>query len=331
MKPDFHSGKRLALARKLNGLTQENLVGELGFPQVNVKTLRRWEKEHINLSRIEDISSYFKAPAWIFTEESLDENLFKRLLLDPQLADHHRGFATQPGATEGEVQGVDWFNQASNLMLQDQFTKFVQQVQGQDINSTGPDGWTLMMWAAHWGKLNYIHWLIQAGAATITQDTAGFTPLISAAVRGHVDVIQALIPLSDNLDHLDNHGWSAATWAASHNNPKCLRYLLLAGADPNLPDFDGELPIIRAVRDHFLDVLEVLVLSPLAKPTINQANLQGQRPLHLAIELNIEAAVSLFLKQGADLQLTNHLGEFPLDLANSHSNQKLLQLLTPYL
>ena len=56
----FHSGKRLALARKLKGFTQEELAGTLGFPAVSVKTLRRWEQKGVNPVRLKEVADFFQ-------------------------------------------------------------------------------------------------------------------------------------------------------------------------------------------------------------------------------------------------------------------------------
>jgi len=328
MKLDFHSGRRLALARKLKGLTQENLVGEPTFPSVNVKTLRRWEKDGVNLARIEDIASYFGSPIWIFTEESLDSNLFQRYLIDPELAQQHRRIKAQPL----KIQPANpWFEQACDLMAQSQFSSFAQLVQDKDTNSSGANGWSLLMWAAHWDKPVFVTWLCRHGAKVNSCDADGFSPLIAASVRGNLESLTHLVAEGADLDHQDHQGWTALTWAASHNNLLCLEALLKAGASPNPEDQAGENPVMRAIRNHFIEVLELMATSPVNRPDFNQPNQQGQRPLHLSLEVNFEPAVRLLLDQGVDLSLTNHLGISPYDLASSQAHSGLKELLQSYL
>ncbi len=76
---EFHSGKRLALARRLLGLTQEELVAENYFPDVDVRTLRRWECSGINLIRISEVAKYFELEQIYFLDEQISQGEFIRL------------------------------------------------------------------------------------------------------------------------------------------------------------------------------------------------------------------------------------------------------------
>ena len=77
---DFHSGKRLALARKLLGLTQEELVADNYFPDVDVRTLRRWECRGINLIRVSEVAQYFRLEQIYFLDDQLSQPDFIRLV-----------------------------------------------------------------------------------------------------------------------------------------------------------------------------------------------------------------------------------------------------------
>ena len=72
----FHSGRKLTLARKISGYTQDAIVGEEGFPKVDVRTLRRWEKGGINRLRVGEVASFFKLDLSSFFDERMTESEF---------------------------------------------------------------------------------------------------------------------------------------------------------------------------------------------------------------------------------------------------------------
>ncbi len=76
----FHSGKRLKVARKLFGYTQERIIGARDFPLVDVRTVRMWESKGINTIRIEDVAKFFNLRLLDFVDDRIDENTFIRLV-----------------------------------------------------------------------------------------------------------------------------------------------------------------------------------------------------------------------------------------------------------
>ena len=57
------------------------------------------------------------------------------------------------------------------------------------------------------------------------------TPLINAAYYGHPEVVTLLIEAKARIEHKDNNGWTALTYAAGRGREDCVRVLLDAGAD----------------------------------------------------------------------------------------------------
>jgi uncharacterized protein len=74
------------------------------------------------------------------------------------------------------------------------------------------------------------------------------TALIAAAHLGHADVVKALIDAGSPLDHVNNLGWTALIESivlgdGGVNHQRCLRDLLVAGANPNLADRNRVSPL----------------------------------------------------------------------------------------
>ncbi|XP_051881527.1 ankyrin repeat domain-containing protein 10a isoform X2 [Pristis pectinata] len=100
-------------------------------------------------------------------------------------------------------------------------------------------GWTPLHWAAHFGKLECVMQLVQAGVGVnITTTRFAQTPAHIAAFGGH---------------------------------PQGLLWLIQAGADYNMQDVVGETPVHKAARSGSLDCLNVLV-SHGAKTDLRNAN-----------------------------------------------------------
>ncbi|XP_067842755.1 ankyrin repeat domain-containing protein 10a isoform X4 [Heptranchias perlo] len=88
-------------------------------------------------------------------------------------------------------------------------------------------GWTPLHWAAHFGKLECVMQLVQAGVGVnISTTRFAQTPAHIAAFGGH---------------------------------PRGLLWLIQVGADYNIQDYVGETPVHKAARSGSLDCLNVLV------------------------------------------------------------------------
>ena len=89
-------------------------------------------------------------------------------------------------------------------------------------------------------------------------------------------------------------------------------FLLQQGADPNIPDSDGETPLHHAAG-HGDAVMTFALLSNGANP--NLKNRHGWTPLHLAAAKGHFPIVKLLVTLGADKQAMTNVGATPLLLA----------------
>jgi ankyrin repeat protein len=151
-----------------------------------------------------------------------------------------------------------------------------------DLSKADGHGRTAYHVAAHRGDLAMMRALVKAGAdpkafdsqrydaitiAAVNNDEAAVrlaielggdakavtspydgTALIAAAHLGHDGVVRALIEAGSPLDHVNNLGWTAVIEAIvlGDGGPRhiaCLKALLDAGANPDLADGHGTLPV----------------------------------------------------------------------------------------
>jgi ankyrin repeat protein len=99
-------------------------------------------------------------------------------------------------------------------------------------------------------------------AKAITSPYDG-TALIAAAHLGHDEVVRVLIAAGAPLDHVNNLGWTALIEAivlgdGGRRHVACLKALLEAGANPNLPDRQGQTPLALARSRGFAPMIALL-------------------------------------------------------------------------
>jgi uncharacterized protein len=99
-------------------------------------------------------------------------------------------------------------------------------------------------------------------ARAITSPYDG-TALIAAAHLGHDEVVRTLIAAGAPLDHVNNLHWTAVIEAVvlgdgGRRHIACLRALLDAGANPNLPDRQGRTPLVLARARGFTQMVVLL-------------------------------------------------------------------------
>ncbi len=171
-------------------------------------------------------------------------------------------------------------------------------VNGLDPNARDGHGRTPYLVAAHNGDMQAMEVLVTGGADPRAKDSRNYdaitilavanrpeamqlairlggdpkaitspymgTALIAAAHLGHDKVVAALIAAGAPLDHVNNLGWTAVIEAivlgdGGRNHQECLRLLLEAGANPNLPDRQGVTPLAMARQRGYQPMAEMLI------------------------------------------------------------------------
>ncbi|XP_047231430.1 cyclin-dependent kinase 4 inhibitor C isoform X3 [Girardinichthys multiradiatus] len=134
-----------------------------------------------------------------------------------------------------------------------------------------------------------------------------------------------LIPTSDtqNVLVLDGHSINCShyiTEVAMLGNSALVNALLEAGADPNVRDMILKLTVTHdAAREGFLETVRVLVDRG---ADVNLADENGNLPLHLAAKEGHLEVVKLLLELTEDPQKTNDLGHSALKLARDAKHEE---------
>ncbi|XP_011689448.1 PREDICTED: nuclear factor NF-kappa-B p100 subunit isoform X2 [Wasmannia auropunctata] len=165
--------------------------------------------------------------------------------------------------------------------------------------------------------------------------TYGDTPLHCALRHGQKDNVKRILmfmsTLNTNAEELVNirnsSGKTPLHYAASQDQPEITEALLMLGADPNITDHYGQMPLHKAVKfpeaNRSIDIL-------LSEKDINiEANTDlGWSPLQLAAKAGSHYAVRSLVRAGADVNNTDMTyGRTALHIAVEGSHKDIVEFL----
>ncbi|KAJ6160635.1 hypothetical protein N7470_004031 [Penicillium chermesinum] len=132
---------------------------------------------------------------------------------------------------------------------------------GGDVNETGQtDGWSAISAAGSNGHIDAVKFLLDKGADLSTRNARKRTALHTAALNGHVGVVNTLIESQKvNLDDTDDSCRSALALAALRGYSETVKALTSKGASIDLKDIWGSTALHVAVRNGHFDVIEHLL------------------------------------------------------------------------
>jgi ankyrin repeat protein len=188
---------------------------------------------------------------------------------------------------------------------------------GADVESPNAEGQTALMSVARTGNVEAAKLLLRHGAdVNATERFGGQTALMWAAARRHPQMVKLLaskgadvnaraivrnferhITVEQRYKNTHTGGLTALLYAVRENCKACVEELIDAKADILLPDPDGIAPLTLAMMSGNWDIAKRLVL---AGADVNQWDIYGQAPLHVAIENAYVGNRSGALNQGTD-------------------------------
>ncbi len=184
-----------------------------------------------------------------------------------------------------------------------------------DINEGTQRGFTPLLWAIHRKHTSIAQLLIEKGANITKEDKRGINPLIESARHGELSILKFLIYKQVPIDHVTKEGYSALLEAtgAPENAIAIIKRLLAAGANPLVVTNDGGNFLELSVLSNDLEMVKIALGTP-AREFIDTL-VFDQTPLMIAAEHGNIPIVEELLKEGADLNIQNSLGQSAMDIA----------------
>ncbi|CAA0831427.1 E3 ubiquitin-protein ligase KEG [Striga hermonthica] len=153
------------------------------------------------------------------------------------------------------------------------------------LEAQNAEGQTALHLACRRGSVELVEAILECKESNVdVLDKDGDPPLVFALAAGSPECVRALIKHHANVRSRlrEGLGPSVAHVCAYHGQPDCMRELLLAGADPNAVDDEGESVLHRAVAKKYTDCAIVILENGGCK-SMRILNSKHLTPLHLCI------------------------------------------------
>jgi ankyrin repeat protein len=177
--------------------------------------------------------------------------------------------------------------------------------------------------AAADGDLEGVLFLLSDGEdPNLAHQRDGWTPLMSAAFYGHIEVAEALIEAGANLDRGTDDEWTPLMGASQNGHVEIVKLLLASGANSRVGRSSNWTALHSAVFNGHEEISRLL----LEADTPYEAAEKGFTPLALAAQEGQDAIIQLLLNFEADVD-GHPGGPSPVAIATQNGHFSSLELL----
>ena len=156
-------------------------------------------------------------------------------------------------------------------------------------------------------------------------DSIQYTALMWAARRGSATDVEILLKAKANPNSIDPQGKSVLSIATFAPEPRCVKLLLEAGADPTHKSQLGHNALhVAAGNQDNRQVIDYLIHGGV---DMNERDTYGATPLHQSAVMNYSISAQALLDHGAIIDALDNDGDSPLHQAIFSHADKVTQLL----
>lgn len=176
------------------------------------------------------------------------------------------------------------------------------------------------------GDLDAVQTILQNNRVSIdAKDKGGFTALMEASYKGHVDIARLLIQNGANVNATTWNDGTALIIASNNGHIEIVRLLLENGANVNAKDHDGYTALIGATYAGYTDIIGILV--DYGAELDNQTTLFGDTALIIASRNGNLEIVRIFIYEEANIDIKNHNGKSAIDYAYENKYHEIIEIL----
>ncbi|KAM3085736.1 hypothetical protein ACMFMG_002801 [Clarireedia jacksonii] len=193
---------------------------------------------------------------------------------------------------------------------------------------------TALHLAAEERHATVVQTLVDSGAKVDLSDSEGCTALIlsCSSLRSEVadkndeKTVELLAKKTEDINHVDNEGYTALNWAIRVSEPKLIKILLEYKADPNINTIDGKRTILgKASYEGEVEIVKLLLKHG---ASINDFDGDHWTALHHACNGTEQDVVKILLEEKADRTIKlEETGEMPLHIAATSGSEEIVKLL----
>ena len=206
-------------------------------------------------------------------------------------------------------------------------------ISGAGVHQLSDEKETALHYAARTGHHDCLRLLIERSPLALEERTMwSYTPLLLSTLSGHSECSEMLMTLGADVHACDRSGQSVLHHAAIKDMPECMALLIERGAHPDIKNYEGNTPLILALKGQCVDSVSVLIqngcdLNVMGRCTI-QRRFSWYPALHIAFHSGNFDLVQMMVMAGCHIEpLRSLLVSEPESLVVLEQNSSILDWL----
>ena len=171
-----------------------------------------------------------------------------------------------------------------------------------DVSKVNKGSRSALHTASRHGHTDIANMLIQAKADMDICDSDGNTSVLLAGKYRHYEIMKSLIHAGCNVHKRDSSGKTLFHYAAISGNQELVQILVSLQAAPDIPDENGNTPIMLAIRRNHLNIVRCFLhLNCNIQGFLFSAGVKSE-PLHLALKHGYTEMIPILVRAGCSLE-----------------------------